>query len=156
MLNGGRDGSGNTPRLQNGLQTRQSAAWHAPSVFTCGVRILVLKVALRVSGFGRVIKWIASRVGAIPATAWVDPAAVRSAERTVATAAALYPGRALCLEQSLVLYYLLRRQGIAVTYRQGVLPHPFQAHAWIEYGGEVISDVPEHAKQFMRLPDQLP
>jgi hypothetical protein len=156
MLNDGRDGSGNTLRLQNALQTRQAAAWQTPSVFTCGVRILALKVALRVYGFGRVIKWIGSRVRSIPATAWVDAAAVKSAERAVATAAALYPGRALCLEQSLVLYYLLRRRGIAVTYRQGVMPHPFQAHAWIEYGGEVISDVPEHAKQFVRLPDQLP
>jgi hypothetical protein len=68
----------------------------------------------------------------------------------------LYPGRARCLEQSLVLYYLLRRRGVALHYRQGVMPHPFQAHAWIEYRDEVITDVAEHAAQFACMPDQLP
>ena len=35
-------------------------------------------------------------------------------------------------------------------------PYPFQAHAWIEYRGEVVNDVPEHAGFFARLPEQLP
>jgi hypothetical protein len=71
-------------------------------------------------------------------------------------AAAFYPGRAECLERSLVLYYILRRQGVRVRYCHGVQPSPLTAHAWIEYGGEVINDVPEHVKEFSRLPDQLP
>jgi hypothetical protein len=37
-----------------------------------------------------------------------------------------------------------------------VQPYPFQAHAWIEYQGEVVNDVPEHARFFARLPEQLP
>ena len=132
------------------------ALWRFPSALRCGAMILGVKVALRTAGFARVIRWIARRVEPIPATTWLDIEAVRAAERAVATAAALYPGRALCLEQSLVLYYVLRRHGVAVGYRQGIMAHPFQAHAWIEYRGEVISDVPEHALQFVRLPDQLP
>jgi transglutaminase-like putative cysteine protease len=71
-------------------------------------------------------------------------------------AGALYLGRAKCLEQSLALYYLLRRQGVAVAYCQGVQPYPFRAHAWVEYRGQVINDVPEHARFFARLPEQLP
>jgi hypothetical protein len=118
--------------------------------------IFALKFALRFCGFGRVIRWIGRRVETIPATAWLDTEAVKAAERAVATAGALYPGRALCLEQSLVLYYLLRRRGVAVTYCHGVTPRPFQAHAWIQYGGEVITDVAEHAKRFLPLPHQLP
>ena len=55
-----------------------------------------------------------------------------------------------------MLYYLLRKQGVAVQYCQGVQPHPFLAHAWIEYGGEPINDVPEHVTFFTRLPAQLP
>jgi hypothetical protein len=133
-----------------------AATWHTPSVFTCAVVIFALKGALRIYGFGKVIGWISRRVESLPATEWLEPEAVKVTERTVATAAALYPGRARCLEQSLVLYYLLRRHGIAVIYRQGVSPRPFQAHAWIEYGGEVVNDVAEHAKQFVRLPDLLP
>jgi hypothetical protein len=80
---------------------------------------------------------------------------ILATEHSVAMAGALYPGRALCLEQSLVLYYILRRQGVAVRYRQGVIAFPFEAHAWIEYLGEVINDVPEHARRFVPLPDQL-
>ncbi len=118
--------------------------------------IFALKVALRTYGFGKVIRWIGRRVESIPPTAWLDAGAVRASERAVAMAGALYPGRALCLEQSLVLYYFLRRRGVMIKYCQGVMAHPFQAHAWIEYDGEVISDVAEHAKQFTRLPDQLP
>ena len=117
--------------------------------------IFALKVALRFNGFGRVMKWIRRRVESVPATAWLDLDAVKAAERAVATAGALYPGRALCLEQSLVLYWLLRGRGVAVRYSQGVIPSPFQAHAWIEYHGVVINDVPEHARQFLALPDQL-
>ena len=118
--------------------------------------IFALRVSLRIWGFGRVIRWIRLRVQPIPATEWLGIDAVEDVARSVATAGALYPGRARCLEQSLVLYYLLRRRGVAVRYCQGVMPHPFQAHAWIEYRGDVINDVAEHAAQFARLPDQLP
>jgi hypothetical protein len=117
----------------------------------------MVKIALRIWGFGRVITWLRRRVEAAPVVAILfDDATVKASERAVALAGALYPGRALCLEQSLVLYYLLRRQGVLVEYCQGVIPRPFQAHAWIEYRGEVINDIAEHARQFARLPDLLP
>ena len=156
MLKHGRDGTGTTLQLAAALPPHPAGMWERPSVFRCAAMIFALKVALRIYGFGKVIRWIGRRVVSVPATTWLGAQAVRAAERTVATAAALYPGRARCLEQSLVLYYLLRRRGIAVKYRQGVMPRPFQAHAWIEYGDDVISDVAEHAKQFLCLPDQLP
>jgi hypothetical protein len=37
-----------------------------------------------------------------------------------------------------------------------VRPYPFQAHAWIEYRGSVVNDLPEHVAQFARFPRQLP
>jgi hypothetical protein len=127
-----------------------------PSVLTSGVMIFAVKTALGICGYAWVIRWIRRQVESVPTQASVDSEAVRTSERVVAMAGALYPGRALCLEQSLVLYYLLRRQGVAVKHCHGVIPRPFQAHAWIEYRGEVINDVPEHARQFVRLPAQLP
>src|SRR6266498_1224833 len=103
------------PDVAAGLsESQRTAVWRVPSVFKCGVMIFALKAALRLRGFGRVIGWIWRRSVPIPATAWLDTEAVKAAERAVATAGALYPGRARCLEQSLVLYYLLRRHGIAV------------------------------------------
>lgn len=127
-----------------------------PTVLQCGVLIAALKCGLRIWGYARVIAWLRRRAQAQAATQWLDLAAVRGIERSVATAAALYPGRALCLEQSLVLYWLLRRRGVAARYCHGVAARPFQAHAWLEYQGEVVTDVAEHARRFARLPDQLP
>lgn len=127
-----------------------------PSVAQCLAMILVVKLCLRSFGFNRVIIFLRNRLGTVPVVPLADPTLVRAAERVVAMAGALYPGRALCLEQSLLLYYVLRRQGIAVAYCQGVMPCPFQAHAWIEFEGEVVNDVAEHARQFARLPLQLP
>ena len=127
-----------------------------PTALRCALMIFALKLSLRLWGFGPVTKWITSRVREVPQSAPSSPSYVRAAERAVARASALYPGRAKCLEQSLVLYYLLRRRGIAVQYCQGVMAYPFEAHAWVEYAGEVLNDIPEHAVSFARLPAPLP
>lgn len=127
-----------------------------PSVLKCGALIFILKAALNFRGFAWAIKWIRCRVESVPVTPAVNLAVVTATDSAVAVAGALYPGRALCLEQSLVLFYLLRSQGIPVRYCHGVRPHPFQAHAWIEYQGVPINDVPEHVALFRRLPDLLP
>ena len=127
-----------------------------PRVLQCGLMILAIKMMLKIRGFTWTVDWIRGRVQAVPASTSATIDAVQAVQWPVAMAAALYPGRARCLEQSLLLYYLLRRQGTAVRYCQGVKPFPFQAHAWIEYCGEPINDVSEHAQQFVRLPDQLP
>jgi hypothetical protein len=130
----------------------------APSVLRCGLLILAVKLALKICGFGRTLGWLRRRVGRVPTLAMgaVDVDEVAATEHAVAIAGALYPGRALCLEQSLVLYLLLRRQGVAVKYCQGFQAHPFQAHAWIEYQRQPINDVAEHVRLYARLPDQLP
>jgi hypothetical protein len=130
--------------------------WQRPTVLQCVVLILALKTGLRIWGYSKVISWLGRRLREVPATEWLDVDAVRTAERSVATAGALYPGRALCLEQSLVLHYLLRRAGVASRYCHGVAARPFQAHAWIEYRGQVMNDVTEHTRRFAKLPDQLP
>jgi hypothetical protein len=133
-----------------------SAAQPRPaSVLSCGTMISVLKAALRLGGFAWTTKWIRRRVQCVPTTS-ANAAVVTATASAVAMAGALYPGRALCLEQSLVLYYLLRRQGFPVRYCHGVRPHPFQAHAWVEHGNEPINDVSEHVALFMRFPDLLP
>jgi hypothetical protein len=133
----------------------KARAFRMPSVLVCGAAIFAVKLSLRIRGFGGTLTWIRRRVEATSTIA-ADTDTVRRAERAVATAGAFYPGRALCLEQSLALYLVLRSQGVAVTYCQGVQFHPFQAHAWVEYEGEVINDVAPHVKHFARFPDQLP
>ena len=127
-----------------------------PSVLSCGLTIVLIKASLKILGFAGTLDWIRRRVQTIPQTVLADIDDLRVADHSVALAGALYPGRARCLEQSLTLYYVLRCRGVPVRYCHGVQPYPFQAHAWIEYGDVILSDVPEHARQFSRLPDQLP
>ena len=66
-------------------------------------------------------------------------------------AAAWYgPYRANCLQQSLVLWWLLRRQEIDCDIRIGVRKEtsPFEAHAWVEYLGLVLNDRPDVYQRF--------
>jgi Transglutaminase-like superfamily len=55
-----------------------------------------------------------------------------------------------CLKQSLVLWVLLRVQGIASEIRIGVQREAdlFCAHAWVEYQGRVLNDTTEVHQQF--------
>lgn len=126
-----------------------------PSVMRCGLLIAAVKLMLKARGFNATTSYIRRAVAPVPAGDPPDDTFVTRTEYTVAMAAALYPGRALCLERSLVLYYLLRHQGIAVTYCQGVQPYPFLAHAWVEYRGQPINDVLEHVQLFARLPEGI-
>lgn len=131
-------------------------ALRPPSYLRCALQIVAIKLRLAAQGYERTLDWIRRRVEAVPASERAAMESVRAAEWRVAMTAALYPGRAQCLERSLALYLLLRCQGVAVRYCHGVQPYPFQAHAWLEYRGEVINDVPERAHQYNRLPEQLP
>jgi hypothetical protein len=71
--------------------------------------------------------------------------------RSVALAAAFFPGRALCLERSLTLWYVLRSRGVPVELCLGVQKFPFAAHAWVAYRGTPLNDVPEHVAHFQPL-----
>ena len=133
-----RDLSGVTPRI--------------PSVAGLLARLALLKLALSVAGFARTRAWMGRRATLARSmqagrTA-PEPAWIAEAERAVATAAALFPGRAECLERSLLLHWLLRRRGVPCEMRLGVQLHPFLAHAWVELDGAVLNDVAEHVAQF--------
>jgi hypothetical protein len=134
----------------------QDQGFRQPTVFWCLILICWFKLLLSLSGFFGTLEWLRRCLTPLPATRSATVESVRRAERIVATAGAVFPGRAQCLEQTLVLYYLLRTRGVSVTYWQGVQLFPFQAHAWLTYGEEIVNDVPEHVRQFTPLPAQLP
>jgi len=64
----------------------------------------------------------------------------RRAARMVGIAARLTGGT--CLERSVLLAYILDRQGIPAELRIGVRSgeHGFEAHSWIEAAGEVLNE----------------
>jgi transglutaminase-like putative cysteine protease len=61
--------------------------------------------------------------------------------RLVEVVAGVYPLRATCLKKALVLYALLSRRGLSVRVVLGMAKYngEFEAHAWVEYQGTLIS-----------------
>ena len=127
-----------------------------PSVARCFVVLACVKLRLAIFGLGRTIRWVKRCAASVLANENVSAECVTAYEYAVAMAAALYPGRAMCLERSLALFYLARRAGIPVTYHHGVRPTPFLAHAWVEYCGRVLNDAEEHVNLFQRFPQVSP
>jgi hypothetical protein len=97
-----------------------------------------MDAAPRLLGFQRAIRLAEFLAGSRRGGS--DAAAVALIARRLAIAAAFYPRRALCLEQSLALYVLLRRSGLSATLQIGVQPMPFYAHAWVEADGRAINE----------------
>jgi hypothetical protein len=80
-----------------------------------------------------------------------DPDDVRSAESAIALAENLYTGGDAprdCLPRSLAIYKTLLRGGLAPVHRIGVSRMPFQAHAWVECGGNVVRDSADFVRQY--------
>jgi len=78
-------------------------------------------------------------------------ARAKSAARVVGIAAASGPVRASCLRRSLLLWWLLRREGIESVVRVGVQPSgdgALDAHAWVEYLGRPLNDTDDVAERF--------
>lgn len=122
-----------------------------PSRLACLAVLSAVKVGLLTLGFGRLFA-VASRQLRGRAAAEAPAAVLRETARRVALVAAFFPGRALCLEQSLALWTLLRRRGIEADLRLGVQPYPFGAHAWVEHRGEPVNERPEFVGSFLTLP----
>ena len=82
--------------------------------------------------------------------------AARRLGRVVNGSARRGPWSANCLERSLTLWWLLRRRGLAGDLHIGVRRRPggppgtsaLDFHAWVEYEGVVINDVPNVRERF--------
>ena len=124
-----------------------------PHPVTCGVLVAASDLALRTLGLRRSVA-LARRLARRSRAAVADsgrPLVMETARR-VATAAAFYPGRAQCLEQSLALFLLLRRRGIAADLKIGVKPFPFTAHAWVEHEGRAVNEVDDFVTKLAPFP----
>jgi hypothetical protein len=119
-----------------------------PSAVECLLRVAVVRWALKLGGYERTRQRIERRIARVAVVGDGDARVVAAIEYAVAMGAALFPGRAQCLERSLVLYDYLRCRGIVAEMRLGIQRYPFMAHAWVEYRGEPINDVPEHVRIF--------
>lgn len=115
-----------------------SARADVPGVFVCFITLICMDVLPRLLGLRRtftLLRRFARQSAGAQVSTLID-----MTTHNVAVAAAFYPRRALCLEQSLTLFVLLRRRGVPADLRLGVQPRPFQAHAWVEAGGRPLCE----------------
>ena len=117
-----------------------------------GALLLVglLDLALRWGGFARAVG-LARRLAGKRTVSSRQRSAAHAVCHRVTMASVFYPGRALCLEQSLALYVLLRRRGIDAELKLGVQPYPFNAHAWVELGGQPLNESAETIREFVPM-----
>jgi Transglutaminase-like superfamily len=105
----------------------------------------LMDLALRFIGFKRT-HTVFANLFLIDTTRTMDTAKSRTqvylTTKMVEAAARHGPYRANCLAQSLVLWWLLRRQGIEGDLRIGVRKTTglFEAHAWVEWLGFVLNE----------------
>lgn len=120
----------------------------APSLFAAICMIALMDATARVFGFARVMR-LAHSLAKSARTSNADAELVAETAHKVITAGAFYPRRAMCLEQSLALFVLLRRRDIAADLRVGVQTLPFSAHAWVEVDGEAVNEKQGHIEQLV-------
>lgn len=137
---------------------RKAETWHSLSK---GDRALVIRAmfllpivatSLKALGLRRTQSWLArNSVRPTVLSAEQTRASVRRAAQMVAVACRRQPLRSSCLPRTIVLWNLLRRRGIATEVRIGARSNnqgEFQAHAWLEWNGEVLNDVADVGRQY--------
>jgi hypothetical protein len=116
-----------------------------------------IETGLRLFGFRRCKQWIEnfsppSRVSqSIPASTQRETAL--RAVRAVRSAELHGPANPNCLERSMTLWWLLRREGIDGELHIGARREGarFAAHAWVELSGQVLNDDPEVHQHYARF-----
>ena len=111
-------------------------------------------IGLRVVGYSRcrrALDWLVP--GTVKRASAGDPVAVGSAlaiARFEQSAARHLFLRTNCLEQSVVLCWLLQKRGFAAALRIGARKEQgrFEAHAWVELEGTVLNDALEQHRHF--------
>src|SRR5262249_8067626 len=113
---------------------------------------LLLDMGLKLFGFAKVYELITGRktkIRPVYRGRDHDQETVNRVGAAVAKATRYYYRKRIdCLPKSLTIFFLLVSEGIKVDLCFGVELYPFSAHAWVEYQGEVIGDVPQIKKQY--------
>jgi hypothetical protein len=79
----------------------------------------------------------------------------RALARAVDAAATFQPLGRACLPRSVLLEWLLRREGLPCSLRIGArrLGARLEAHAWVECDGQPLNDTPDVAARFPAFPE---
>jgi hypothetical protein len=111
----------------------------------------VISLSIKWAGLTATTRWLRRRIDAAGSRAEaVPPHFAASAARLVPLMASYSPVKAVCLTQSVTLWFLLARKGIGSAVRIGVAKESgiFGAHAWVDMNGTVLLDRPDVADRF--------
>jgi hypothetical protein len=117
--------------------------------------LAVVSVLIRLLNYQRTERLLARLVSTTPASDATVTEAFAFAARLaslIRIAGRHLPANATCLRQSLLLWWILRRQGLAAQVCIGVSTGDgFAAHAWVEIDGQPVNDVADVAERFAVL-----
>lgn len=146
------------PRRRRRLIDALAAAYRLPSTERLGfvrafVGLAVVDAQLRLWGFERAAAVAAPGSAAAPTLSERQRQQIGAYVRWIDAASRHHPLPAHCLHRSVLLLRWLRRDGLPAELRIGVRHEDgaLQAHAWIELGGLLVNDDPEHVSAFVRL-----
>ena len=111
--------------------------------------LISIKLILLTLGFARTLRLLQWRLRHVVASTDPDAATLDASAHAIVAAAVLIPGRIECLEQSLALWYLLRRRNVGAELAFGMRQYPFGAHAWVTYRGEPLNEDREALRHYV-------
>jgi hypothetical protein len=126
-------------------------------IFRAAILLSLTAVGLRMFGFRRYKEWIEkcspSRLPSQSFSVEMQRQAAERAVRAVRSVELHGVSRPNCLERSLTLWWLLRREGIDGELHIGARKEDgkLKAHAWVELRGEVLNDSPEIHNHYARF-----
>ncbi len=116
-------------------------------------RLSLVRGSLRLRGYKKTQQWLQKKLDDRPSPAPQLQDVNSQLEMTcrmVRAAERYSPGQASCLEESLLLWYLLQSQHISVSIRIGVRKQGerFEAHAWVEKDGVALNQHEEQHRHY--------
>jgi hypothetical protein len=138
--------SGRTLRALN--SSEREIAWAA------AIGLAAIWLGLRVFGFRRCKEFVLWRAGRSAKVGQGHRSSAISANRILQLEAAAARNLFFstnCLEQSLVLWSILRRRGFAADLRFGARKEAgrFEAHAWVELNGRALNGETDSQRKFV-------
>lgn len=143
------------------LQRYSALSSEARKMFRRAAILLpMVGASLRLRGYKSTQAWLQNKLESRPASPLAPelaPARLEMICRMVRAAEHYVVLRSSCLEQSLLLWYLLEGEGIPAVLRVGVRKDSgkFEAHAWVEHGGAALNQVEERHRHYAAFDSEL-
>jgi hypothetical protein len=152
------DVTGTTSATNNPLDSKQNPAPDCTAenisltkreTLSAFIALLTFDLLLKLVGFQALIKKVERWPTAEPRT--TDRAICQRVRGMVDRAQMYYPKKAMCLQHSAVVTFLLRRRGVPAEMVLAAQEFPPKAHAWTEVAGEVVNDKDSVRNEYLVL-----